>query len=130
MRMVRLVAGFLILMTAVCIADGVKGIDGSGQEREPKDVEKEKREDNREDFRSLKLVDSVGWLKITAFRSPNESMDKLERERQQRKIAGLIDFCRENRFSKKAEVDSLIEMTVEERSFCEERLKLVNPMLP
>lgn len=85
---------------------------------------------NREDYRLLRRVDSVGWLKVQALRKAGQSMLQLEREQTQRKLAALISFCSEERFQKLAEADSIPEMTADEREFCKNRLKLVNPILP
>ncbi|MDB5047528.1 MAG: hypothetical protein JWO30_599 [Fibrobacteres bacterium] len=125
-----LMAGFLILVVAIGFAAGVNEPDVPVWQKDAKELKREKIQANREELRRIKLVDSVGWLKVTSFRRADESMDKLEQERQQRKIANLIDFCDEARFPKKEEVDSLSEMTAEERNFCKERLKLVNPLIP
>jgi hypothetical protein len=125
-----LMAGFLIWIVALGFAAGGKEPDAPISEKDAKEITRERIQTNREELRNIKMVDSVGWLKVTSFRRADESMDKLDQERQQRKIASLIDFCEEARFSKKEEVDSLNEMTVEERAFCKDRLKLVNPLIP
>lgn len=83
----------------------------------------------RDDFDRMRLVDSVGWLKMKAVKRPDESMDQLEREQAQRKVAALRNFCQEIHFEKLAEVDSIQGMNADERRFCKDRLNLVNPLL-
>lgn len=95
-----------------------------------KDKDQLRRERNSEDFRQLKLVDSVGWLKVNAIKRPDESTEQLQKERTQRKVSALKEFCGGARFEKLAEVDSIKQMTAEERTFCKERIRLSNPMIP
>ena len=96
----------------------------------PKEKERLRIEGNQKELLAIMRVDSVGWLKTQAFKRPDESMDRLEQERGQRKRANLIEFCRDARFEKTGEVDSLPQMTAEEMAFCKSRLKLVNPLMP
>lgn len=92
--------------------------------------EQAQRQKNADDFRQLKLVDSVGWFKVTAVKRPDESMDQLQKERAQRMASALKEYCVDSRFQRQAEVDFLQQMTAEERAFCKDRLNLSNPLIP
>lgn len=136
--------GFLftsILSLACLVSLGVAGPDSIGKPASPesmeiwekinaKRLEQRRIEKNREDLRMLQLVDSVGWKKVLAIRQPHQGMDQLEKEQVQRKTAALISFCDEQRFAKQTEVDSLEGMKADERTFCKNRLRLINPLMP
>lgn len=92
-------------------------------------VEKVRMQKNQEDYENMQRMDSVLWLKTNAFKRPDETVEQLERDRIQRKAAALRAFCKEERFSKTADVDSIGPMRGDDRRFCKERLKLVNPLL-
>jgi hypothetical protein len=113
---------------------GLAVLDPAGEqlvkeEQKLQEARKERIRTNKAELKRLRLVDSVGWLKITALRRPDKSMDDLERERQLRKIAELIGFCDETKFTYLSEVDSLSGMTADEKTFCKQRLKIVNPTI-
>lgn len=104
-----------------------KGIDPF---EKMEDKDQRRRDQNAKDFRQLKLIDSVGWIKVNAIKGVDESMEQLERERLQRKASALREFCQDSRFQKIVELDSLKGMSPEERAFCRERLRLSNPLMP
>ena len=116
----------LIQFLPVSANDAVK----SNKDAESAALEKDRLEGQKRDLKRIKLVDSVGWEKTKGIIRPDESMDQLTKERANRKASNLLNFCSEDRFQKLAEVDSLKEMTQEERDFCKDRLKLVNPLIP
>jgi hypothetical protein len=99
-------------------------------ERDPKTLERERLDADRAEIKHMRLVDSVGWEKVKAIRQPAEPMAQLEKEQLQRKMSALIGFCNEAHFAKVADVDSLKELTAEEKVFCKDRLKIINPTLP
>jgi hypothetical protein len=88
-----------------------------------KEIRDERLRQNKEELRQLRIMDSVGWIKSTAIRRSDRSMDDLERERQQRKINALMGLCNQAKFTSLAEVDSLGGMKPDEKAFCKERLK-------
>ena len=89
-----------------------------------------RRAKNAEDMRLIRLVDSVGWIKAQMLHGSKVPNSRLEAERRERKKANLISYCNEERFKKIAEIDSLPVMTVEEKTFCRDRVRLLNPMKP
>jgi hypothetical protein len=90
---------------------------------------KERMTADKEELRQIKLVDSVGWIKVTAIKRPGINKDDLAKERVRRKVAALTGLCEESKFATLAEVDSLGGMTADEKVFCKERLKNANPSI-
>lgn len=98
-------------------------------EKDPATLRQERISRNKEELRQIQLVDSVGWIKITAIKRVDENADDLEKERVQRKKRLLIGLCDESRFLTLVEVDSLSGLTADEKSFCKNRLKNANPII-
>ena len=85
---------------------------------------------NHLELQKMLLVDSLSWVKANATRSADTKDAEVANVYNKRHVARLKGFCNDKRFASLSEVDLLTEMTSEERGFCKDRLKLLNPLMP
>jgi hypothetical protein len=93
---------------------------------DPNQIKQERIDAAKEEYRRIKLIDSIGWIKETAIKRSDKSLEDLKRERLQRKARELTELCNDTKFASLSEVDALAGISVDDKTDCKERLKTLN----